>query len=194
MKLISASEEARYVRALLDGDDRYIRRLYENYYPMVLQMVLTNSGTVDDAAELYQRSFIALYENVRAGRFAGESRLKTYLYAIARRLWLKELNQRGRFAGELQEEQVVDLSDQEADALEEREQAFIRMGETLVELGEPCATLLTRFYLESWTTTQIAREMGYANTDTVKTIKYKCLRRLRRLFFNDIDQTNASSA
>ena len=55
--------------------------------------------------------------------------------------------------------------------------------QSLSELGEPCSTLIQDFYISRLSMDEIAEKFGYTNADNAKTQKYKCLQRLKRLFF-----------
>jgi hypothetical protein len=52
-------------------------------------------------------------------------------------------------------------------------------------LGEPCKTIIEEFYLNSRSMQEICEQFGYTNADNAKTQKYKCLQRLKKLFFKD---------
>jgi len=68
---------------------------------------------------------------------------------------------------------------------EEREQNLNRMQESIGQLGEPCKTLLTDFYMARLGMDEIADKFGYTNADNAKNQKYKCLQRLKKIFFLD---------
>lgn len=175
---------------LANGSDDALTQLYRRYFPMVIHFVTTNSGTEDDAKDIYQEALIVLYEKVRSGSLELHCQLKTYLYSISRRLWLKQLTQRSRFmvrdvetpaADELAIEQLDDdLTDHE-----ERDRQFTLMADSLDRLGEPCRTLLEDFYIQHLSMQDITEKFGYTNADNAKTQKYKCLMRLKRLFFSE---------
>ena len=57
------------------------------------------------------------------------------------------------------------------------------MHESLGQLGEPCRTILEDFFIRDFSMQQITEKMGYTNTDNAKNQKYKCLIRLKKLFF-----------
>ena len=57
------------------------------------------------------------------------------------------------------------------------------MEESLAKVGEPCKTLLEEFYIHKKQMQEIAEMFGYTNADNAKTQKYKCLVRLKKLFF-----------
>ena len=178
------------MRGLAAGSDDALSHLYQQYFPMVLHFITTNSGNEDDARDIYQEVLIVLYEKVRSGSLALQCQLKTYVYSIGRRLWLKQLAQRSRFVVRDVESPATDeVSAQEIndDLLdhEERDRQFTLMADSLNRLGEPCRTLLDDFYIQQLSMQLITEKFGYTNADNAKTQKYKCLMRLKRLFFTE---------
>ena len=57
------------------------------------------------------------------------------------------------------------------------------MEDAMNQLGEPCKTLLEDYYIRMQNMQDITDRFGYTNTDTAKNQKYKCLQRLKKLFF-----------
>ncbi|GAB4023755.1 RNA polymerase sigma factor [Spirosoma koreense] len=171
---------------LADGSDDALAHLYRRYFPMVLHFVTSNSGSEDDAKDIYQEALIVLYEKVRSGSLELHCQLKTYLYSIGRRLWLKQLAQRSRFMVRDVEAPVDDeLLQEDLIDHEERDRQFTLMADSLDRLGEPCRTLLNDFYIQHLSMQEITEKFGYTNADNAKTQKYKCLMRLKRLFFSE---------
>lgn len=175
---------------LADGSDDALTQLYRRYFPMVLHFVTTNSGTEDDAKDIYQEALIVLYEKVRSGSLELHCQLKTYLYSVSRRLWLKQLTQRSRFMVRdvetpASDELAIDQLNDDLTDHEERDRQFTLMADSLDRLGEPCRTLLEDFYIQHLSMQDITEKFGYTNADNAKTQKYKCLMRLKRLFFSE---------
>lgn len=186
-------------RELLEGlsghDERSLVLIYKLYFPMVLHMVVNNHGIEDDARDLFQDTMIVMYDKSREPGFTLEAALKTYIYAVARRLWLKQLNRRNKAPlkyTELAEEDLETYSPDEVQEHEEKEERFKVMAQALLKLGEPCKSLLESFYIQQKSMQEIAEQFGYTNTDNAKTQKYKCLNRLKKLFFDQYKQTEIS--
>jgi hypothetical protein len=57
------------------------------------------------------------------------------------------------------------------------------MEKAINNLGEPCKSLLEAFYMQKKNMQEIAASFGYTNPDNAKNQKYKCLMRLKKLFF-----------
>jgi DNA-directed RNA polymerase specialized sigma24 family protein len=66
---------------------------------------------------------------------------------------------------------------------EEKDQQFLLMDKALLQLGEPCKTIIEDFYIHNKSMQDISEKFGYTNADNAKTQKYKCLQRLKKLFF-----------
>ena len=173
---------------LANGSDDALTQLYRRYFPMVLHFVISNNGSEDEAKDVYQEALIVLYEKVRGGSFELHCQLKTYVYSVGRRLWLKQLAHKSRFMVNDTEHLATDSNavEQVSDDLidhEERDRQFELMADSLNRLGEPCRTLLDDFYIRHLSMQDITQKFGYTNADNAKTQKYKCLMRLKRLFF-----------
>ncbi|OUJ73372.1 RNA polymerase sigma factor [Hymenobacter crusticola] len=175
-----------FVTAIRRGDDRALAQLYRLHLPMVSHFVLQNSGTEDEAKDVYQEGVMVFYEKVRDGSLELSCQIKTYLYAVCRRLWLKRLAEKGRFGGRLDDHEPFLETGAEADLAEaeERDRRFALMGEALEQIGEPCRSLLEGFYLLDRSMQQLTADFGYTNADNAKNQKYKCLVRLKKLFFS----------
>lgn len=169
---------------LANGSDTVLEELYRRYFPMVLHLILNNSGTEDDAKDIYQETLIVLYEKVTADSLELNCLLKTFIYSVSRRLWLKQLSKRNRNGSSLLDtEDIADVDDDLTDH-EARDRQFDLMADSLNRLGEPCRTLLEDFYIRHLSMQDITERFGYTNADNAKTQKYKCLMRLKRLFFS----------
>ena len=179
---------------LLEGiaaeDRNSVEQLYRQHYIMIQTMVLANAGTKDDAADLFQETVIVLYEKVKNGHFELNCLLKTFLYSIARRLWLKKLQQQQRYISQPDGlEETVPVEDEIENHLKLQNDFFI-MESAMNKVGEPCKSLLQAYYLQKKHMNVIAQEFGYTNADNAKTQKYKCLVRLKKLFFAQYKNTD----
>ena len=186
-----SAADAALIAAIQAGDERVLAQLYRLHWPMVSHFVLQNSGSEDDAQDVYQEGVMVFYEKVRDGSLELSCQIKTYLYAVCRRLWLKRLTSKSRFGVRLLDDEehggsIATLPTGAADDLreaEERETRFTHMEQALAQIGEPCRSLLEGFYLLDKSMQDLTAEFGYTNADNAKNQKYKCLVRLKKLFF-----------
>jgi RNA polymerase sigma factor (sigma-70 family) len=177
------------IAGLATGSELALTQLYKRYFPMILHFVQNNSGTEDDAKDIYQEALVTVYEKLSAGTLELTAQLKTYLYSVCRRLWLKQLTLRSRngtFGFGVDLNDTEEFLSVEADLVdhEDRDRQFDLMADSLSRLGEPCRTLLEDFYVRHLSMQEITDKFGYTNADNAKTQKYKCLMRLKRFFFS----------
>ena len=177
-------EEKVLLEGLAKEDKQSIEKIYREHYNMVQSLVTNNNGTADDAADIFQELMIVLFEKAKTGNLELHCQLKTYIYAVSRRLWLKKLTQAQRFAQTDVEhiEEVVSV-EEDLELHEKKQNDFTLMETAMSKIGEPCKSLLEAYYLQKKQMQVIAADFGYTNADNAKTQKYKCLVRLKKLFF-----------
>lgn len=171
------------ILGILNDSKETLNRLYTAYFPMVLQLVLKNNGNEDDAKDVFQESVIVLYNKVKSGNFELNSKLKTFLYSVCRRLWLKRLNAQSRTVRNIQDFSEIIAVEDDLEKHEEKDRQFAIMESALNQLGEPCKTIIEDYYIQNRSMQEICEKFGYTNADNAKTQKYKCLQRLKKIFF-----------
>lgn len=171
------------LQGLARNDKKAIETIYKENYNMVQALVINNNGTAEDAKDIFQESMIVLYEKVQTGTFELNCLIKTFIYSVSRRLWLKKLMQQNRFTLSEAHEEVIAVDD-ETEEHEKRNTEFSMMEKAMGSLGEPCKSLLQAFYLQKKSMQDIASNFGYTNAENAKNQKYKCLMRLKKLFFS----------
>lgn len=150
---------------------------------MVVNLICTNNGSEQEAKDVYQEAVLAFYQKVQQPEFVLTCKIKTYLYAVCRRLWLKRLAEKKRFHGNIEEsESFLGIEEEMADIVE-KEKRFDTMSRAMEGLGEPCLSIIKDFYIHDLSMEVIGGKFGYTNADNAKNQKYKCLQRLKKLFF-----------
>jgi RNA polymerase sigma factor (sigma-70 family) len=174
--------EQKLLEGLALNDRKAIETIYQKHYNMVQSMILSNSGYPDDARDVFQEAMIVLYEKARTGTFELNCQLKTYLYSVCRRLWLKRLSQLQKTTPEVNNLEMTVPVEEDLEMHEQRNFDFLVMERSMKNLGEPCKSLLEAYYLQKKNMVEIAANFGYTNADNAKNQKYKCLMRLKKLF------------
>jgi RNA polymerase sigma factor (sigma-70 family) len=176
------TNEQKLLEGLALNDRKAIETIYKQHYNMVQSLIINNNGLADDARDIFQEAMIVLYEKARSGSFELNCQLKTYLYSVCRRLWLKRLTQLHRYSAEVGNLEDTVPVEEELESHEQRSIDFQVMERSMQNLGEPCRGLLEAYYLQKKNMVEIAANFGYTNADNAKNQKYKCLMRLKKLF------------
>lgn len=184
------NNENALLKGLARSDKKAIETIYRDNYNMVQSLVINNNGSSEEAKDIFQEAMIVLYEKVRSGSFELNCQIKTYIYSVCRRLWLKRLQQLNRYSQEIPGLDIAVPVEEEIEEHEKRNAEFEMMDKAISSLGEPCRSLLEAYYLQKKSMQEIAAGFGYTNSDNAKTQKYKCLMRLKKIFFEHYKNGN----
>lgn len=191
MKDSTLAEELILLKGLARNEKKSVEVIYSQNYNLVQALVVNNNGTVDDAKDIFQEAMMVLFDKARSGHFELQCQIRTYLYSVARRLWLKRLNQANRYTADFDDSSEARVAvDTDVVAHEQKDAEFDLMHTAINMLGEPCKSLLESFYFKDHSMQEIAEHFGYTNAENAKTQKYKCLMRLKKIFFTQYKKTD----
>lgn len=166
-----------------NGNKNQIETIYNNhkaeFIPWIAKLYHCSS---DDAKDLYHFAFVTFYENVVSAKLKVlDCSIKTYLFAIGRNKYLEKLKAQKKFDQIYSDNVMIDLPDvQKTDALL-KERRFECVEQGLEKLGEPGRTILELYYYHGKSMEEIAELLQYKNSETAKNLKYKSLKRLKRI-------------
>ncbi|MBP6334738.1 MAG: sigma-70 family RNA polymerase sigma factor [Bacteroidia bacterium] len=163
------------LQKIASADSAAFSILYKRHFNMVRYFVKQNSGSNDDASDLFQEVLIIIFEKLRDQKLQLTCSLKTYIYSIARNQWMKQLRARKNTVSIKNFEDFVSVE------IEEVEPPSISIVNLLNEIGDACRNLLILFYYRKKTMEEISVELNYSNADTAKNQKYKCIQRLKKM-------------
>jgi RNA polymerase sigma factor (sigma-70 family) len=162
--------------------DDMIKTIYRNHFDSLGWYVMNNSGSRQDAEDVFQEVMVAFIDLVQKDKFRGESTVKTFLFSLNRFTWLNELKRRGRALAREEkyerEQDKVELDTGHLIADREGKAEVVRLVE---ELGETCRKILLLFYYENLSMKEILETMHYENEQVVRNKKYKCLKQLEQM-------------
>jgi len=186
---LSLLKEHQLLEGIANNDRKITEQVYRDNYKQVQAWVQGRGGSADDGDDVFQEAMTILFQKAQNEEFRLSCKIGTYLVAIAKYIWYKKLQLQNRRPDFLPfdsgEEDANDIRAYEDDVKvhEEREVYFEQLNAAMEELGEPCKGLLKAFYNENKSMQEIAGLFGYTNPDNAKTQKYKCLARLKKLFY-----------
>jgi RNA polymerase sigma factor (sigma-70 family) len=175
--------ETSLLKGLANNDSKAVETLYKSHFSTIQHFIENNNGSFDDARDVFQEAMITLYEKMQNESFTLTCQIKTYLFSICKHLWLKRLQQMGKYSSPLTVNEDIISVETDMEEFEKKDAAFAIMHRALNSLGEPCKSLLEGYYLNKKGMQELAEAFGYTNSDNAKNQKYKCLLRLKKLFF-----------
>jgi DNA-directed RNA polymerase specialized sigma24 family protein len=163
------------LQGLKTQNEKAIYEVYTSYYPSVEKYVVMNSGGAQDAEDVFQDSVMVLLNYVAKENFILTCSIKTLVFAIARRLWLKQLRYRSR------NETLLEIEIEQEDFIthweevESSERKYDSIPQVLSRISVHCSGLLKQLFL----TGKIPDH--YKNNHTMRNQKYKCLEQARKM-------------
>ncbi len=161
------------IRGIISCDDKMIRSLYELCFPSVRYLVTRNNGTEEDARDVFQNTILVLFQKIRDKRFGLNCSLKTYIYSVARFLWLKELKKQKKYSDHLMNEaDFIDVTGDTTEIYERNERLYLYR-KVFEKLSDNCKKTLT-LYSEGRSIREITRIMGNNSEQHTKNRCYRC--------------------
>ncbi len=161
------------LKRISQGDERVLDHLYKKYYRMMTRIVLNNNGSEDEAKDVFQEALLVFWQKAVKGDLVLTSKISTFLYSICLNQWRKELDRKSRLSSE-------EVDGEYFQQHEESERLKI-VQDCIAQLGDVCRKVLTHYYFDGMNMQDIAKKMKFSNTDTAKTKKYKCKKKLDSL-------------
>ncbi|QMW00590.1 RNA polymerase sigma factor [Spirosoma foliorum] len=179
MPILTDSPDPQLLNQLRAGDNQGFDKLYRQCYLSIEHFVVQNSGNQDEAKDLFQETLLVLLTNLQSPDFQVTSSLKTYVFAISKNLWLKQLKKSARWTS-LDDADEVSCFVPPVE-LETPPSAYESVIAILKKLTIRCQTLLSAIFFTSKQITDIVKDDGYSNLHSAQNQKYKCLQQARKV-------------
>lgn len=160
-----------------------INFIYANYHLAIIHLVETNSGTREDAHDVFQEGLVVMFQKTKDPDFELTSQFLTYLYAICRNIWSNRLRKKSGKEVSLEDSFQETVADNDPPITDDNEQYHLYR-KMFLRLGEGCQKIL-RLYLRKTTMETIMKKMGFSSINYTKKRKFMCKEKLVKLIKND---------
>ncbi|MBL0128730.1 MAG: sigma-70 family RNA polymerase sigma factor [Flavobacteriales bacterium] len=170
--------EPSWLVGLRRNDPATIRSLYTHHFPTVRQYVLQNSGTTNDAQDIFQEAITVLWMNVKEGRFntGADSDPGGFLFRVAKNKWLDTVRSAAHKHMKVVHDDRISAVGYDVD--DDTEDRIVRLRGVYDKLDDKCKQVLDQYYFERKDLATIAESMG-VEEESIRTIKYRCMMKLR---------------
>lgn len=154
--------------------------LYEHYFPGIAAYIINNCGNTEDAEDIFQEAVIVLRHKIRQPDFLLTATIKTYLFSIARNLWLKHLRDNKLLP-------VADISiyhwettsfsttPHPEKSKDEKVQSWIS------RITGHCQRILLALFFYREPMDVLMKKMGWKNKHTAANQQYKCIQQVKKI-------------
>lgn len=167
------------LRAVARGDTVAFERLHHLYFPKVAHFARRMTGNSEVAEEIASDTLMVVWRT--AERFEGRSKPSSWIFGIAYRLSLKQLQVLGRRKNDvlLDEDMIDDREDAATSVMRQKE-----LDGALQQLTPELRAVVELTYYNGYLYTEIAEILG-CPVGTVKTRMMTARRRLRQMLSDD---------
>jgi RNA polymerase sigma factor (sigma-70 family) len=184
--MMNSDNENDLLKKIREGNSEAFKLLYKKMYPVIANYIRQNGGSETEAKDVFQDAVVVLYRKIQDDTFILSCKIQTFLYSVSRNLWLNEIRSKSILSPEEEiRDRAVEITETDEEDNDIRTR-ISQLNQSLEKLGEPCAGLLRMFYIDHLSMQDIASRLNYTNSDNAKTQKYKCLMRLKKLFFKNV--------
>ncbi|MCF8369619.1 MAG: sigma-70 family RNA polymerase sigma factor [Bacteroidales bacterium] len=165
------------LEGIKNRDTKVLDFIYENFFHPVKLFVMKNSGSLEDAQDIYQDAVLVIYQKVLHENLTLTCSFKTYLYSVCRLLWLKQLEKR-RINNRTAEEAglFIELAE-DIFSINEKNDRYKLYQDHFKKLSFSCQKVLELF-LAKIPLKEIARILGFKSEQYVKKRKFQCKEKL----------------
>ncbi len=171
------------IESIKSGSESELEAIYKKHRQEFIAWAMKSYGcSQEQANDAYQASMLIFYENIMKGKLTElSSSVKTYLFAVGRnKVMEQKRGARKMMVGiDAHESYLQDRKD-DSEEVEQQEEMLQLVENSMEELGDPCHSILKNYYYHKQSMDEIAQKMNYKNAETVKNLKYKCIKRLRK--------------
>lgn len=157
-----------------------LQELYLSEFPKISSYILKNSGTIDDARDIFQETVMTLFSHVKLNKFKEEYEIGGFMFVVARNNWKRKNRHKVEFVN-IEDKEPIDFFENDTyDQLFEKEKKDF-VNNLFDQLGESCKKILTLTIFEKNSMADLTELLGYSSVDSTKTKHYKCKQRLIKL-------------
>lgn len=182
---IKGTEESLLWDGFVRNDKKVLEQFYAQNFPTTRRYVLENSGSDEDAQDLFQEAVLTAWLNIKDGklRFDNETNIGGYVFRIAKFKWLDRLRSAAFTKRKVMvSEETLNIASLQTD--ENLDERLEKLQTIYAQLDTKCRTILEMFYYKKMNLESIAEELSY-DIGSIRTMKYRCMMKLREFGLKD---------
>lgn len=158
----------------------------------------------DDLDDIYQESSMALFLNIQEGKLTNLTcTFSTYFLRICINQALKFIGKQQKVVPLFDDSSITNKDEFRSDKIDElyrlctedEDAEKVALSERIVQniievMPDTCKNIFKGYYWDNLTTSTIADMFGFANANSVKAQKYKCIQKFRNKYNELINRNN----
>lgn len=187
---LKANPDQELITGLRKGDSATIQAIYAGYAPRVKQWVIANSGSSEEAKDVFQDGLQAMFEAINQPNFQLHSSFEGLFFTICKRNWYGVLRKKSKWQNIRQDPELTpDSVDLDIESviirMEEDASQAKRMSSAFSLLSELCQNLL-KLYAQGDPPEKIAVVLKMSGRNAVYQRRKACADRWKTLLKQNV--------
>ena len=168
--------------------------LYEEFFSGLLRFIIANSGSEEDAEDIFQEALIVVYQKTAHPDFELTSSFKNYFYGVSKVLWLRKISGFSLSEESLDNSKVFtspEIAEDDTKRELQIDKDILKHGlyqKYFLQLGAECQEIL-KLSMKKVSIKEISEKTGFT-PNYVKTRKSMCRKKLIELIKTDPQYKN----
>ncbi len=175
--------DSQIIDAIKSGDHAAaLSFLYKRTLKKVRAYIIKNSGSKEEADDIFQEAIVIFFLKVKEGSFQREQSVDGFIFAIARNFWInraRKLSLHKQYEKRLSAEDLILEQDQLSHILDREKSAALQR--VFNQLEENCRRILKYTLYDRLSMKEICEKMGHKNENVSKAQHYRCKQYLVKL-------------
>ncbi|MBN1132333.1 MAG: sigma-70 family RNA polymerase sigma factor [Bacteroidales bacterium] len=158
--------------------------IYDTYFPLIEGYILQNSGTTEEAEDVFQEGLLIVYRKLKNENLILRCKFSTYLYSVCRRIFHQERKKRYLQIQKIKDQPYIiedsgpDVNPVDQEALAELIHKYLK------ELSPDCQKII-QLTINECTVDEIREALQYNSNHHTIDRKYRCKKSLIKKITED---------
>lgn len=166
--MLKKHSDKKLIEGLRKGDDKSVNYLYDTFFDTIKSYVLKNTGTEDDAYDVFQDAMMVIFKKIQQNHLDESTDVRAYIFGVSKNLWYEHLRKNKRKVD--LEIDVVDDFDHSSLLDTPLEQIVQR---SFLKLKPECREVLNMI-IKGANYPEIAQAMNFKSEEYARRKKYLC--------------------
>ncbi|MEM9339408.1 MAG: sigma-70 family RNA polymerase sigma factor [Bacteroidota bacterium] len=169
------------LKSLLEKNSSGIQEIYEVVFPPVKRFILSNSGTEEDAWDIFQKALLQVIARAKVTGYRPIESFEGYLFTSCKNLWRREVSRRKRVTKLSSEEYSIadtEVKNMAEDVIDQERWELYQ--HCFNRLSENCKKVLSMYFKKD-AYSKIKETLAYASETVVRQRVFKCKAKLVKL-------------
>lgn len=167
--MLKKHSDRKLIEGIKKGDDKSVNYLYDSSFDTIKNYILNNTGTEEDAYDIFQDAIMVLFKKVQLNNLNKNTDVRGFIFGVSRNLWHEHLR-KNKISIDIKGEEPMDDFDHTTFLDTPLEQIVQR---AFLKLKPECQKVL-KMVVEGKDYPAIAKKMKYGSVDYARRKKYLC--------------------